>query len=355
MLLSSRAGRESRLAPQSGWLTGKKNRQCLIKCNTLPPGQEHWGPGYPIGPRAGGPLSAVTVLGRAQQSTDTGCNEVMSLGPGPPGRDRAIGQAGHRTGPPDRATWPAAGHYTVCCHAPGADSPKHWRVWAHWAVPLAVRKTRDFTLGGRLAKGPGIRVRANDHRVRRRLAVAAPSLGPGPLHFKLPEPAADWGWPGALELDYPGELMINRWRLAGPLARQWGPGPLQGQAQSGPFPRLQGWRHRTGRPWPGRAIICGHDPAGPDRPRLTGALTLAAGQSRVTVTVSLSLGPVGRYQWTWPWATARVQASCLPQAARLALVTLHQERLLTRKVASQTDDVYNKISILIHMHTLCYI
>ena len=54
----------------------------------------------------------------------------------------------------------------------------------------------------------------------------------------------------------------------------------------------------------------------------------------------------------------KVPASSLPQAAGLARVTVSQERSLTRKVASQTDDMYNrilKISIFIHMRILCYV
>ena len=59
---------------------------------------------------------------------------------------------------------------------------------------------------------------------------------------------------------------------------------------------------------------------------------------------------------TWPGALghSKVPASRLPQAAGLARVAKHQERFMTRKVASQTDDMYNSIAIFIHMHILCY-
>ena len=104
------------------------------------------------GHRACWPLSAVTDPGLARQSTDAGCNEVTSLGPWPPGRDRATGQAGHRT----------VGQGHRACVGPLYSLLSWSRARLTEALTTAGSPSqKDCTLGGRLTRGPGIR--ANDH------------------------------------------------------------------------------------------------------------------------------------------------------------------------------------------------
>ena len=192
-------------------------------------------------------------------------------------------------------------------------------------------------------------------------------------------------WPGhcPVALDWDSRYIFAHKNsfLAGPRACQWGPGPLQGPGQPCASPLLQGWLHRTGRPWPGpglRPVICCHGPSWPDSlEHCTGALTLAGLTEALTragllsqidfkLVCRLSLcqkseqmiiesgGDWQRRHRAWDPGHCKVPASRLPQAVGLARDTMHQERLLTRKVASQTDDMYNRISIFIHMHILCY-
>ena len=93
-----------------------------------------------------------------------------------PGRDRATGQAGHQTWPPDRQ---AAGP----CRRAGGGPLYSLRSLSKAGLTEALTRAgrlsqtqKDFVLDGSLARGPGIR--ADDHRVRRRMAAAAPGLGP---------------------------------------------------------------------------------------------------------------------------------------------------------------------------------
>ena len=122
-----------------------------------------------VRPQASGPLSADTVPGRAHQSTDAGKSRVSVPG------HQAV------TGPPDRQATgqgllAGGGSLYSLLSRSGAGRTE--------VLTRAGRPSqKDFTLGGRLARGPGIR--ADNHKVQQAIGRGDP--GPGALgHCKVP-------------------------------------------------------------------------------------------------------------------------------------------------------------------------